>query len=196
MANAIDAYLNDFEGIKLFRLQEMRSILQKALPDAVECISYGMPAFKTSEVLVYFAGNKNHIGFYPTSRPIEVFEQELKKWKFSKGAIQFPYDKPLPKQLIKAIAIMRRKDTRTSSNKKCTLKSQSHLMKKYDTAIARMDQTFRESGLAKPALRALIDHGILTIHALQQLDPITLNAMHGIGPKAMNIIKQLINERN
>lgn len=51
-------------------------------------------------VLVYFAAHKNHIGFYPTASPIQVFKGQLNKYKTSKGAIQFPIDKPLPIKLI------------------------------------------------------------------------------------------------
>ncbi len=86
----------------------MRIILQKALPEAEECISYGMPAYRMSKVLLYFAGNKEHVGFYPTSSGIRKFEQELGDWKYSKGATQFLYKKGLPKELIRSIARMRR----------------------------------------------------------------------------------------
>jgi hypothetical protein len=51
-------------------------------------------------MLVYFAGYKQHIGFYPTASPIAYFADEMSRYKTSKGAVQFPLDKPLPKQLI------------------------------------------------------------------------------------------------
>jgi uncharacterized protein YdhG (YjbR/CyaY superfamily) len=110
MTNPIDIYLQQFDGLKLKKLQEMRAILQKALPEAEECISYGMPAYRMSKVLVYFAGNKEHVGFYPTSSGIRKFEQELGDWKYSKGAIQFPYDRTLPSDLITRIAVMRKNE--------------------------------------------------------------------------------------
>lgn len=67
-----------------------------------------MPAFKLhKKVLIYFAACKNHLGFYPTSLPIITFKKELTKYKCSKGCIQFPYDKPLPKLLIKKIVKFR-----------------------------------------------------------------------------------------
>lgn len=59
-----------------------------------------MPAYKLNGILVYFAGYKQHIGFYPTSSGIEAFQDKLSDYKFSKGAIQFPFDKPLPVKLI------------------------------------------------------------------------------------------------
>lgn len=62
-----------------------------------------MPAFRQNKVLVYFAAAKNHIGFYPTSKPIVVFKDELKKYKTSKGAIQFPMDEKIPLGLVTKI---------------------------------------------------------------------------------------------
>lgn len=62
-----------------------------------------MPAFTLNGILVYFAAFKNHIGFYPTSSGIEAFKHELKDYKFSKGSVQFPLDKPLPIELISRI---------------------------------------------------------------------------------------------
>lgn len=82
------------------KLDEMRSIIKKAAPSAKECISYGMPAFKGNKVLVYYAASKHHLGFYPTAQPIIVFAEELKPYKTSKGAVQFPYNQPLPVDLI------------------------------------------------------------------------------------------------
>ncbi|MBL0134137.1 MAG: DUF1801 domain-containing protein [Chitinophagaceae bacterium] len=84
-------------------LKELRSIIRKAAPDAEETISYQMPAYKQEGVLVFFGGWKNHCGFYPTSTPTAAFKEKLAKYTVSKGAIQFPYDKPLPVQLITAI---------------------------------------------------------------------------------------------
>jgi uncharacterized protein YdhG (YjbR/CyaY superfamily) len=91
-------------------LQQMRVVIQKAAPKATEVISYGMPAFKQQKVLVYFAGYKKHIGFYPHSSPIIFFAAKLKIYKTSKGAIQFPLDKPLPIKLITDIVKYRIKE--------------------------------------------------------------------------------------
>ena len=196
MGNPIDIYLQHFDGQKLEKLQEMRKILQKALPEAEECISYGMPAFRMSKVLVYFAGNKEHVGFYPTSSGIRKFEQELGDWKYSKGTIQFPYEKKLPKDLIMRIARMRKEEVEQVSQKKCKLKANPIKIHEYDQAISKMADTIRNSGLPKPALRALIDKDVRTINALKRLDRNTLHSMHGIGPKAMEIINSLLTEHN
>ncbi|MNU03639.1 hypothetical protein D3C72_2477340 [compost metagenome] len=62
-----------------------------------------MPAFKQKGILVYFAGYAKHIGFYPTGSGIEAFKNEFGDYKWSKGAVQFPLDKPLPLDLITRI---------------------------------------------------------------------------------------------
>ena len=101
--NEIDLYIEGFpENIKIL-LDELRDIVKSNAPDSTEVISYGMPAYKQNGMLLYFAGNKNHIGLYPTASPIIAFQEELKIYKTSKGAIQFPLDKPLPVDLISRI---------------------------------------------------------------------------------------------
>ena len=109
--NSVEQYLNVLPSDQRARVEELRSYLQKLLPeDAIEVISYNMPAFKLKKVIVYFAAHKEHIGFYPTAKPIEVFKDELADYKFSKGAIQFPYNRPMPEELIKKIVDFRLKD--------------------------------------------------------------------------------------
>lgn len=89
------------------KLEQMRTTILKAVPKAKEVISYNMPAYKTSEVLVYFAGAKKHIGFYPSNSGVSAFKKELKKYVTSTGAIQFSLDKPLPLKLIADISQFR-----------------------------------------------------------------------------------------
>jgi uncharacterized protein YdhG (YjbR/CyaY superfamily) len=88
-------------------LEQLRSTIKKTVPDAEEVISYKMPAYKLHGILVYFAGNKHHIGFYPTPSAIEKFKEELTAYKHSKGVIQFPINKPLPFDLIAKITAFR-----------------------------------------------------------------------------------------
>jgi uncharacterized protein YdhG (YjbR/CyaY superfamily) len=69
-------------------------------------------------VLVYFAAFKNHIGFFPTSKPIEVFKKELEGYKTSKGTIQFPLNKKIPLGLITKITKFRlREDSEKKKSK-------------------------------------------------------------------------------
>jgi uncharacterized protein YdhG (YjbR/CyaY superfamily) len=88
-------------------LKQLRHTIRQAAPMATETISYGMPAFRQKKVLVYYAVHREHIGFYPSPSPIVHFKQELKKYKTSKGAIQFPIDRTLPWALIKKMVKFR-----------------------------------------------------------------------------------------
>lgn len=103
----IDEYHSLFPNNIRILLDELRTAIKQAAPKAVEVISYNMPAFKQHGVLVYYAANKNHIGLYPTGGPIKVFKEELAVYKTSKGAIQLPLDKKIPKMLVKKIVKLR-----------------------------------------------------------------------------------------
>ena len=84
--------------------------IREAAPEAREAISYRMPTFKLNGNLVHFAAFKNHIGFYPTPSGIEQFKKELSLYKWAKGSVQFPLDKPIPFDLVKKIVIFRVKE--------------------------------------------------------------------------------------
>jgi uncharacterized protein YdhG (YjbR/CyaY superfamily) len=83
-----------------------------------------MPAFKTSEVLVYYAAAKSHMGYYPTASGVMNFKEELAGFVTSKGAIQLPYNQDLPEQLIRDIAQFRAQEAveRAAAKKKKKLK--------------------------------------------------------------------------
>lgn len=90
------------------QLNLLYQYLKQTLPEATECISYGMPCFKLhNKPVAYFAGYKGHIGFYPTAKPIVHFKEMLMSYKTSKGAIQFNINEPLPIELIKEITCFR-----------------------------------------------------------------------------------------
>lgn len=99
----IDEYLVQFPSETQKILQQVRATIRQAAPLAKEVISYKMPAFKQKSVLVYFAAYAKHIGFYPAGSGIEAFKQEFKNFKWSKGAVQFPINQPMPLDLIARI---------------------------------------------------------------------------------------------
>jgi len=103
----IDDYISGFPKDVQKKLREMQVTIGKAAPKATEAIKYAMPTFVLYGNLVHFAGYQNHIGFYPAPSGIEVFKKELAAYKTSKGAIQFPLDKPLPLSLISKIVKFR-----------------------------------------------------------------------------------------
>lgn len=83
---------------------ELRSAIQSAVPkDAIEVISYRIPAFRHERVLVWFAAFSNHCSLFPTASVIENFKTDLKSFSTSKGTIHFPNDRPIPKALVKKI---------------------------------------------------------------------------------------------
>ena len=121
--STIDEYIAAQDDDRKPVLQQFRKIIKAAAPKAEEVISYGMPAFKQGSVLVYFASMKEHYGFYPTSKPMEVFKDKLKPYKTSKGAIQFLVDKPLPEKLITEIVKYRLKEVAENEKQKQLVKT-------------------------------------------------------------------------
>lgn len=117
--NNIDDYLSTFPEAIRERLEAVRQTIKKAAPNATEVISYGMPAFRQRGVLVYFAGYKEHIGFYPTPSGIAAFQEELAGYKAAKGSVQFPLNEPTPLDLISRIVQFRvEEDARQAAAKK------------------------------------------------------------------------------
>ena len=101
---SIDEYIRGFPEEVQAILQEVRATIKKAVPDALETISYRMPAFTRKGMLLYFAAFKHHVGLYPTASGIEAFRDEFSGYKSSKGAVQFPMGKSMPLELIARIA--------------------------------------------------------------------------------------------
>ncbi len=106
----VDAYIASFPDSTQKRLQQIRILIKKAAPNADELISYQMPAYKYHGMLVYFAGYKNHVGFYAAPTGHETFKKELSVYKTGKGSVQFPHDQPLPTTLITKIVKFRVKE--------------------------------------------------------------------------------------
>lgn len=103
MSPEFEKYFAQFPDGVQERLHTTYTLLKKLCAGAEERMAYGMPAFRTTENIVYFAGYKNHLGFYPTPKPIAHFAEQLKSYKTSKGAIQFPHNQPLPLKLMEEI---------------------------------------------------------------------------------------------
>ncbi|MDA1028807.1 MAG: DUF1801 domain-containing protein [Bacteroidetes bacterium] len=105
-----DDYIAAFSPEIQTILQQIRRTIQEVAPEATEAIKYQIPTFVLKENLVHFAAYKNHIGFYPAPRALERFKAELVGYKGSKGAVQFPLDKPIPYDLIRRITEFRRNE--------------------------------------------------------------------------------------
>ena len=120
--NNVDAYIASFPPETQLLLELVRATIKKAAPKAEEVISYQMPAYKLEGILVYFAGYKKHIGFYPGGGGLEEYKDEVSKYKHSKGAVQFPLDKDLPVGLITKIVKFRIKQNQAKAKEKALSK--------------------------------------------------------------------------
>ncbi|MHC1708613.1 MAG: iron chaperone [Bacteroidales bacterium] len=104
----VDEYIQAFPEEVQILMQKIRAIILEKAPEAAESIAYGMPAYKTKgKPLVYFAGFKNHIGFYALPSGHARFAQRLSEYKQGKGSVQFPLNKPIPFELIEQITEFR-----------------------------------------------------------------------------------------
>jgi uncharacterized protein YdhG (YjbR/CyaY superfamily) len=109
--NEIDHYIKNHPHEVQDLLKQMRYLIRELAPDAEECLSYGIPTFKThGKALVHFAAFKKHIGFYATPSGHEAFAYELSQYKQGKGSVQFPLDKPIPFDLIQRMVAFRVKE--------------------------------------------------------------------------------------
>lgn len=96
-------YIESFPKEVRERLYALRKAVKEAAPEAEEKIAYRMPAYGLNGRLLYFAGFKNHIGFYPLTEAMDEFKDELKAYKTGKGSIQFQNDESFPIDLIRRI---------------------------------------------------------------------------------------------
>lgn len=149
------------------KLQALRATILTAAPGAEEVISYNIPAFKLNGLLVWYAAFKSHIGFYPRGSGIEAFKKELSKYKFAKGSVQFPLDKPLPLSLVIKIVKFRVKENEEKTLGFLAL-------------------------LGGPAKRALENSGITTLKKLSHYTEKELLSLHGVGPSTMPILRKAL----
>jgi uncharacterized protein YdhG (YjbR/CyaY superfamily) len=122
----IDEYIAVQPAATQMALERVRGAIGKAVPDAEECISYQIPAFKLhGRVLLYFAGWKEHYSVYPASDAmVAAFPDELEQYRVSKGTLRFSLSETVPVRLIGRIANFRaeelaaRKPTKAAAAKK------------------------------------------------------------------------------
>jgi uncharacterized protein YdhG (YjbR/CyaY superfamily) len=104
---SVDEYIAAYPEDLQKKLKDIRKIIRKAAPQAVEKISYGMPAYTIKGMLLYFAMHTNHIGLYPYPSAMEAFKKEVAEYRASKGTLKFPHNKKLPIKLIAEIVKFR-----------------------------------------------------------------------------------------
>jgi uncharacterized protein YdhG (YjbR/CyaY superfamily) len=114
----IDEYIETFDPQVSQTLHEMRDFIKREVPEATEKISYGMPTFYLNGNLVHFAAFKDHYGFYPSPPAIDAFENELAPYRTGKGTLRFPFDRPIPWDIIKKVVQLRVRENLTKTQNK------------------------------------------------------------------------------
>jgi len=104
---SVDAYILDQPEAHREVLQKTRALIKSVCPDAVERIAWSMPTYTQGENIIHFAGAKNHMGIHPGYLENLPFMDRIKKYKHSKGSVQFPYNQDIPYDLIKDITEFR-----------------------------------------------------------------------------------------
>ena len=111
-AQEIDAYLATVPEPKRSTLEAVRESILAAVPEAEQCISYGMPAFKVQgKTVAGFAAFKNHLSYLPHSGSVfAMLPDDVAPYETSKGALRFAIDKPLPKRLVRKLVMTRMRE--------------------------------------------------------------------------------------
>lgn len=112
--NSVEAYIDQFPESVQKILYQIRNLILTEIPEVEEKIIYAIPGYYLNKKpLVYFAGYKNHIGFYATPNGHEKFADELSYFKQGKGSVQFPLNQKIPYDLILKIIKFRKENLST-----------------------------------------------------------------------------------
>ena len=103
----VEAYINALPEEARQKIQEIRSLLREVAPAAEEQLKWGVPVMIEKRILFSYAAYKKHLNFMPTGPCLEPFREELQEYTLGQDTIQFPYDQPLPRDLILKIAYYR-----------------------------------------------------------------------------------------
>ncbi len=105
----IDRYLATLDQPKRRTLEALRSSILECVPDAEQCISYGMPAFKVEgKTVAGFAAFKNHLSYLPHSGSVlPALADDLAGYEMTKGSLHFAIDEPLPGRLVNKLVTTR-----------------------------------------------------------------------------------------
>ena len=106
---AIEAYLAALDEPKQATLRALRKTILEIIPDAEQCISYGMPGFRVrGQMIAGFAAFKNHLSYFPHSGSvIPELHEDVGRYVTNKGTVRFPIDTPLPRALVEKLVTVR-----------------------------------------------------------------------------------------
>ena len=104
-AAEIDDYLAELEEPARGTLEALRRSILAVVPDAEECISYGLPGFRVrGKVVAGFAAFKKHLSYLPHSGAVLAgLGDRLEGYEHTSGSLHFPADQPLPDELVRAL---------------------------------------------------------------------------------------------
>ena len=190
----MDAYISTFPKEIQDVLQQVRTAIQKAAPEATETISYAIPTFVLHGALVHFAAFKDHIGFYSTPSGTAAFQKELAAYKSGKGSVQFPLNKPMPLKLITQIVKFRVAENKAKAAKKKPSKKEKSANHQTKEKVGANEPNFLER-LSAPARRALEAKGITTLQKLAGYTQKELLALHGLGKASIPTLTQALSEK-
>lgn len=163
----------------------MRKTIRDIIPNSDEVISYGMPAFRVDgNIVAGMLNAKNHVGYYPFSGSVlKLFPKELKKFSTTKSAIHVPIDKPLSKALLTKLIRAR--------ISQCPVKTGKVDLSKYSD----LEVYWKMIGIAAPARRGLVENKILKLYDLKKWTHEDFMEIHGMGPKAAQLIMKEMRRR-
>ena len=149
----------------------MRERILRIIPDAVEVVSYGMPAFKIDGAIVAgMLAAKHHVGYYPFSgTTLGAMKRELRGFSTTKSGLHVPVDTPLSAALLRKLIAARRAELVTD-----------------DWASLK---------LASPARRALDGAGVHRVADLARWREADIAALHGMGPNALTMLRTAMKKR-
>lgn len=110
----IDGYLAGLDEPRRSTLQELRRTIASIVPDAEECISYGVPGFRLNgKMIAGFAAFKHHLSYLPHSGSvIAQLTDDLAGYAGTPGSLHFPIDEPLPRALVEKLIAVRLNEIR------------------------------------------------------------------------------------
>lgn len=162
VTGAADEYLQRFDAETASRLEKLRQLVRAQCPRAVEAMNYGLIGYKLNgHPLIYFGGFKHHIGLYATPVGHEAFAEEFARYEQGKGSVRLPLEEPLPVALVERVIAQR---------------------------VATVGEMLPPIG--RPATGALAAIGVTTISQLAGFSEKDLLALHGVGPKAVRLLRE------
>lgn len=154
----VEDYIARYDGDVRARMEKLRALILACSPDISEKISWGMATFVLEGNLVHFSGEKHHMGFHPAPSAMEAFADRLGEYKYSKGTVQFPHDKPMPYDLIRDMVTFRvreQMDVLANKQMEAAIKNLASMIAKSQKAQVKFAQDSSQHSLLGNRIHAL-----------------------------------------